>query len=214
MAPLKTALKTAGFALFGLALKPSIKWLSRRRLPQVDGALSLPGRTAPVEVIRDRWGVPHIYAESRSDLFFAQGFVHAQDRLWQMEVNRRISCGRLSELIGPKSLETYRIARILGFRRTAARDLRDLPRGILKSLEAYSDGVNACIDGRGGLPVEFTLLRYRPDPWIPLDSLSFIRLMTWGLSFGWTADLIASRLVEALGADLAKDLHSLIRPAT
>ena len=93
MVALKPAMKAAGSRLFGLALNPWLKWLSRRRLPQVDGVLSLSGLTAPVEVIRDRWGVPHIYAETDRDLFFAQGFVHAQDRLWQMEVNRRIACG-------------------------------------------------------------------------------------------------------------------------
>ena len=116
-----------------------------------------------VEVYRGEWGVPHIYADNEHDLFFAQGFVHAQDRLWQMDVNRRIASGRVSEFVWPQLLEIDRIARTLGFRRTAELDLDNLPDDVRHILEAYADGVNAVIDGVGaGLPVEFTLLRRKP----------------------------------------------------
>src|SRR5512136_1735088 len=106
-------------AVSGSILKAGLTWLGRRRLPQTNGELKLPGLAAPVEVLRDRWGIPHIYAATFHDLFFAQGFVHAQDRLWQMELNRRMASGRLSELFGTLALETDRAARTFGFRRLA-----------------------------------------------------------------------------------------------
>jgi len=194
-------------SLAGFALKPALRLLSRRRLPQLDGRIELPNLRGHVEVIRDEWGVPHIYADNEHDLFFTQGFVHAQDRLWQMEVNRRIASGRVSEFVGPQLLEIDRIARTLGFRRTAERDYEALPDDVRQILEAYAEGVNAVIDGAGaGLPVEFTLLRRKPERWTVLDSLAYVRMLTWTMSYGWTNDLIQSRLVEALGEDAAGDL--------
>src|SRR5512143_2042469 len=100
----------------GSILKAGLTWLGRRRLPQTNGELKLPGLSAPVEVLRDRWGIPHIYAANSHDLFFAHGFVHAQDRLSQMELNRRAAAGRLSELVGAAALDTDRATRTFGFR--------------------------------------------------------------------------------------------------
>ena len=191
----------------GVLLKPALRWLSRRRLPQLDGELTLDGLHGNIQVFRDEWGVPHIYAEDEHDLFFAQGFVHAQDRLWQMEVNRRTASGRVSEYVGPQLLEIDRIARTLGFRRTAEQDFESLPDDIRQILEAYADGVNAVIDGAGaGLPIEYTLLRRKPERWTVLDSLTYVRMLTWNMSYGWTNDLIQSRLIDALGPDAARDL--------
>ena len=109
--------------ILGPIMRTGLTWLSRRRLPQTDGSLRVSGLEAPVEIVRDRWGVPHIYANSLPDLFFAQGFVHAQDRLWQMEVNRRTATGRLSEIFGDVALDTDRLTRTLGFNRLAQADL-------------------------------------------------------------------------------------------
>lgn len=188
-------------------MKPALTWLSRRRLPQMDGSIELGGLRGGAEIFRDEWGVPHIYADNEHDLFFAQGFAHAQDRLWQMEVNRRIACGRVSEFIGPQLLEIDRIARILGFRRTAEQDYENLPDDVRLILESYVDGVNAVIGGSGaGLPVEFTLLRRKPERWTVLDSLAYVRMLTWTMSYGWTNDLIQARLVAALGTDAASEL--------
>ena len=104
-------------SILGPIARAGLTLLSRRRLPQTHGILSLPGLSDPVEVIRDRWGIPHIYAKNVHDLFFSQGFVHAQDRLWQMELNRRIAQGRLSELFGELALDTDRACRTFGFHR-------------------------------------------------------------------------------------------------
>jgi penicillin amidase len=94
-------------------------YLIRRAFPAEGGTLTVEGLRAPVEVIRDRWGVPHLFAREEHDLFFAQGFVHAQDRLWQMELNRRVASGRLSEIFGATTLETDRFLRTVGLRRAA-----------------------------------------------------------------------------------------------
>ena len=193
--------------VLGPALRAGLTWLSRRRLPQIDGELHLPALDAPVEVIRDRWGVPHIYAATLHDVFFAQGFVHAQDRLWQMEINRRIATGRLSELFGEVALDTDRLTRTFGFRRLAEADL-DAAGELRQYLEAYAAGVNGFLkraDGR--LPVEFTLLRHRPGPWTPLDSLAWARVTLWNLSHAWAGELVRARLGEKLGPERAADLE-------
>ncbi|HET92217.1 MAG TPA: penicillin acylase family protein [Chloroflexi bacterium] len=195
-------------ALLGSIMRAGLTWLSRRRLPQTDGSLSIPGLHAPVEIIRDRWGVPHIYAHHLPDLFFAQGFVHAQDRLWQMEVNRRTAAGRLSELFGPVALDTDRFTRTFGFHRLAQADLDEADETVRSVLEAYAAGVNAFLERTGDrLPVEFTLLRHRPDPWSPLDSMAWVRVMIWNLSHAWTSELARARLIEQLGPERAADLE-------
>ena len=191
----------------GSALRAVLMPLDRRRALPVDGALRLGGLSAPVEIVRDRWGVPHIYAAGLDDLFFAQGFVHAQDRLWQMELNRRIAMGRLAELFGPVALDTDRFSRTFGFRRLAEADLVAL--GSLRGhLEAYAAGVNACLEEMGDrLPVEFALLRHRPEPWAPLDTLAWARVMAWSLSHGWASELVRARLIERLGPARAAELE-------
>ena len=113
--------------LSGRLLRTGLTWLGRRRLPQVNGSFSLPGLMGSVEIIRDRWGVPHIYAAHELDAFFAQGFVHAQDRLWQMELNRRLARGQLSEMLGEVALDTDRACRTFGFDRLGRADWEILP---------------------------------------------------------------------------------------
>ncbi|MCH7739404.1 MAG: penicillin acylase family protein [Chloroflexi bacterium] len=195
-------------AVLGAIARPAITLLSKRRQPRIDGRVAVSGLDGEVEIIRDRWGVPHIYASTERDLFFAQGFTHAQDRIWQMDLNRRTAAGRLSEIVGGALIETDTIARTLGFTRNAVLDLKNMPAEIIEVLTAYTDGVNAHISGIGGrLPVEFTLLRYRPDPWTVLDSLSYVRLLTWILSYGWYTELVTARLIKAIGPELAADLR-------
>jgi penicillin amidase len=194
--------------LLGSIMRVGLTWLSRRRLPQTDGTLRLPGLEDPVEVIRDRWGVPHIYAENLHDLFFAQGFVHAQDRLWQMEINRRTATGRLSELFGEVALDTDRLTRTLGFNRLAQADLDAASEEMQEALDAYAVGVNVFLDQTDGrLPVEFTLLRHWPEPWTPLDSLAWARVMMWNLSHAWASEIVRARLIEKLGPERAADLE-------
>ncbi|MBL0079966.1 MAG: penicillin acylase family protein [Bacteroidetes bacterium] len=106
----------------GLLLKPVIKQMSKSRLPELDGNIVLDGIQENIEIIRDEMGVPHIYASNLEDLMFAQGFVHAQDRLWQMEIHRRAARGTLSEILGEKAIETDQICRTMGYERVARKD--------------------------------------------------------------------------------------------
>ena len=159
-----------------------------------------------VEIFRDRWGVPHIYAHNAHDLLFAQGFVHAQDRLWQMDFQRRVVAGRLAEVLGDIVLQTDRGSRILGMHRVASAEVCLLGEEGRAELEAYAAGVNACI-ARQPPPVEFTLLRYQPEPWTPADSLCWAKMISWGLSINWETELLRARLIAELGPELAAELE-------
>jgi len=144
----------------------------RRPLPKKKGDLVLEGLHEPVEIIFDRFGVPHIYAQNEDDLFFAQGYVHAQDRLWQMELNRRTGSGRLSEIFGEVAIEADRFCRRLGMHRAAMAEEARLPEHNRRILDAYACGVNAYIErNNNNLPIEFTLLRFKPAPLQIADSI-------------------------------------------
>ena len=154
-------------------------WFVRRPWPKINGEITVSGLSAPVEVLRDEWGVPHIYAQNEHDLFFAQGYVHAQDRLWQMEFNRRIGSGTLSAILGESTLSIDRYMRTLGLRRAAERDLAAADEEIHTLLEAYADGVNAYIEShRDRLPLEFTILGAEPEPWTPVDTVNWAGVMS------------------------------------
>ena len=145
--------------------------LAENHLPQIEGEINIPGLLAEVEVIRDSWGVPHIYADNTDDLFFAQGFVQAQDRLWQMDMYRRAGEGRLAEIMGEQWVEHDRSARLLKYRGpwTEEEFSSYHPEGY-RILTAFSSGVNAYIEhatSSGELPVEFTLTGIQPEPWTP-----------------------------------------------
>ena len=193
-------------SLVGEVARVGLTWLSRRRLPRVDGVLHVAGPEGAVEVLRDRWGVPHIYAESEHDLYFAQGFVHAQDRLWQMDLNRRLVAGRLAEVLGSDALQLDRWIRTLRMRWVAEQEAQALPEPMRDLLEAYAAGVNACA-AQGRLPVEFALLGYRPEPWEPADTLSWGKMMSWSLSVNWEAELLRQRLVDRLGPEREAELE-------
>lgn len=191
----------AGLAVVGT-------WLVRRAWPQTDGEAAVAGLGAPVEVIRDRWGVPHIFAQSDRDLFLAQGWVHAQDRFWQMEFNRRVAAGQLASILGPPLVETDRTLRTYGLRRAAERDLQRLDPDTRALLQAYADGVNRWLESHrgGGLPVEMTLLSVEPAPWSPVDSLAWIRLMGLNLSLNQGMEPLRALLVAKLGPEAAAQL--------
>jgi penicillin amidase len=181
-------------------------WLLRRPKARISGKLNLPGLRAPVEVLRDRWGVPHIYADNNHDLMFAQGFVHAQERLWQMDYDRRLASGRLAEVLGAEALRLDRWIRILGLRRAAERDTLLLEGHVSQMLEAYVAGINARI-AQGRWPIEFSLLHYRPDPWTVTDTLVWAKMMAWTLSTNWESELLRAHLIAQLGPELAAELE-------
>jgi len=199
----------AGFNdVLGSALRAGLTRLGRKRLARVDGNQVVPGLEAQVEILRDRWGVPHIYAQNSRDLYFTQGFVHAQDRLFQMELNRRTAKGTLSELFGAVALDTDRAARTFGFARLGREDWERVTPELNALLQAYADGVNACIRTQPGkLPIEFSLVRYKPEPWSPEDTLALVRLMCWQLSHAWYGEIIRAKLIQAVGEARAAELE-------
>jgi penicillin amidase len=183
--------------------------LARRPLPREHGKFKLNGLHEPVEIITDRHGVPHIYAQNEDDLFFAQGFVHAQERLWQMEVNRRISAGRLSEIFGQLALEADRFSRRLGMHRSAMDEAARLSEHNKRILEAYARGVNAYIGrNQSKLPIEFTLLRFKPSPWQITDTIQWAKMMGWNLSGNWEGEMVRARLIAKLGIERAVQLEA------
>jgi penicillin amidase len=193
----------------GLALIIAIGYavIFRRPLPRTEGTLAAAVRER-VEITRDADGVPHVLAESHLDASFAVGFLHGQERLWQMELQRRIAAGRLSEVIGNRAVAADRLMRRLGLLRVseaewhvthAASELRPL-------LEAYAAGVNAAIADRP-LPAEFTILRHRPEPWTPEDSLAVGRFLSFGQAGNWEAQLVRARLLKELGPEMMRALE-------
>jgi penicillin amidase len=177
----------------------------RKPLPKKSGEFKIPALSAPVEIFRNRLGIPHIYARTLPDLFFAQGFVHAQDRLWQMDFNRRLVRGRLSEILGEVSVPLDRWMRILGMFRPAEQEYQMISEETRTALRAYADGVNARIR-QGSLPVEFTLLRFRPEPWTPQDTLIWTKMMAWTLSVNWEAEILRAQMIQRLGAEKTAEL--------
>ncbi len=180
----------------------AVGWLyvTHNPFPKTKGKLAIPGLQAPVEVIRDDMGVPHIYASNVHDLFLAQGFVHAQDRFWQMEFWRRVGAGRLSEILGKSAINTDRFIRTVGWRRDAKKDLEALSPEAEDAMNAYSEGVNAYLKThKGSYGLEFTVLKLTgvkldPEPWTPLDTLTWGKVMAWDLGGNMDLELRRARL--------------------
>src|SRR5215218_11482399 len=188
---------------FRRASRPLLRGLIRRSLPTLEGVVELPSLGSSVEVLRDRFGVPQIFAENERDLFFAQGYVHAQDRFFQMELGRRAGHGSLSELLGGRALELDRLSRTVGLGRIAS-SAESGSSETLCVLEAYSAGVNACLESEPR-PPEFELLRLlRPEPWTPSDTAAWSLIMAWSLSASWELKLLQESPEEE-----AKDVDGL-----
>ncbi|HSL97090.1 MAG TPA: penicillin acylase family protein [Candidatus Deferrimicrobiaceae bacterium] len=174
--------------------------LTLRGLPQTAGAVRIPALHAPVTVARDRYGIVQIAADDSHDLFVAQGYVHAQERMWQMELSRRIGAGRLAELFGESLLDTDRYIRTLGWRLAAERDLAALSPETVAMLEAYAEGINAWIDEHDGrLPAAFVIAGllsgsgnlggFELEPWTPLDSATWQKVQAWSLGGNVDAEI-------------------------
>lgn len=180
----------------------------RRSLPVVSGTVSVDGLAAPVEITRDVSGVPHVRASTRRDALFGLGYVHAQDRLWQMEFQRRIAAGRLSEVFGIATLAQDRFLRTLGTGRAARAAWDRLPDEGRADILAYVDGVNAFVEAHHGsrLPPEFTLLRFAPEPWTGPDVLGWVKMMAWDLSANYSLELLRHDLATGLDRARAESL--------
>jgi penicillin amidase len=187
---MKRAGKIAAVALVLLACAlaagyAAVRHLMGASLPEYDGTVMLPGLESKVTVYRDAFGVPHLYAENERDLYLATGYVMAQDRLWQMDLMRRVTTGRLSEILGEDMVDTDLLFRALRIPEKSKDVLKSSDRNMVEGLEAFAAGVNAFIEqSRGSLPVEFTILGYEPEPWRPEHSLNLI-----GYLADWDASL-------------------------
>lgn len=174
-------------------------YMIRQSLAPDRGDFVVPGLQAEAEIFRDRLGIPHIFAETSEDAAHALGFMHAADRLWQMESTRRIGHGRLAEVIGERGLRSDRLVRTLGIPELAKRQAENLTPETRRILDAYAQGVNAWIERhRSGLPMEFVVLGYQPEPWRPADSLVWAKIMAMRLSGNWRDELLRARMAANL----------------
>jgi penicillin G amidase len=196
----------AGTGLAAVATAAAWHWLARRPLPRQNGTIELDGLAGRVRVRRDRWGVPHIEADDREDLYFAQGFCHGQDRLWQMDFYRRVVRGRVAEMAGPEGLPVDRLLRTLGIRRVAEREEAELDPALRAQLERFCAGVNAAAAKAPAPPFEMQLLRLEFEPWRPVDILSLGKLLAFGLSTNWERELLRADMLRDLGPELTARL--------
>jgi penicillin amidase len=182
-----------------------LKNIQQAALPDYNKNLILSGLTDSVNVLRDANGIPHIYAQTEKDLYRAVGFVMAQDRLWQMDLLRRVTEGRLSEILGKDQLETDLLMRSLRIREKSEKILQTSSPEIVSALEAFAEGFNYFIE-RNALPPEFRVLGYHPEYWEPVHSLNLIGYMAWDLSSGWGTEIVLHNLQKELPAEQLLEL--------
>ncbi|GAA1834062.1 penicillin acylase family protein [Agromyces salentinus] len=189
-------------------------WTVQRSFPTTSGRLDAPGLVAPVSVYRDDAGIPQLVAENDHDLFYAQGFVHAQDRFWEMDFRRHVTAGRLAELFGASQVGTDTFIRTLDWRGIAEQEYDALDETSRAYYEAYAAGVNAYLDQRSGsaLSLEYAVLGlqnpgYSPEPWTPVDSIAWLKAMAWDLRSNLGDEIDRALLATALPADEVARLH-------
>ncbi|WP_291429008.1 penicillin acylase family protein [Deinococcus sp.] len=187
-------------ALLLLAGGGAFAWLKSTSGAQRSGAVTVAGVSGPVTVTRDAWGVPHIRAATDTDAVYALGFVHWQDRAWQMDFQRRVAQGRLSEVLGGAALEQDRFLRTWGFGRAAEAALPALSAQSRALIGAYTAGVNAA-QAQGKTALEFRILGYTPQPWQDVDSVSWSKLMAFDLGGNYEEEVLGAQVVRALGED-------------
>ena len=180
--------------------------LLRRSLPQVNGSVKVQGLQGAVDIVRDADGVPYIYAQNDLDAMFGLGYVHAQDRLWQMEFQRRVGAGRLSEVLGESTVDTDKFLRTLGTYRAAEQAWDALSPQAQQVVQAYVSGVNAYLASKPALPIEFTILGFSPAPWQPADCLVWAKMMAWNLGGDYVSELVRAQIYQALGPERAAQL--------
>jgi len=189
-------------------------WTVTRSFPQTSGSLDVPGLQKPVTVYRDGAGIPQIVASTADDLFRAQGFVHAQDRFWEMDFRRHVTAGRLSEMFGASQVPTDTFIRTLGWRRVAEQEVKLLDPTALRYYQDYADGVNAYLAAHSGaeLSVEYAVLGlqnpgYKPEKWTPADSVAWLKAMAWDLRSNLVEEVDRALLATRLTPEQIADLH-------
>ncbi|MGZ5329994.1 MAG: penicillin acylase family protein [Solirubrobacterales bacterium] len=195
-----------GGALFGASAAGAWWQLFHRPQPKTEGGMRVRGIDGPVEIARDRWGMPRVRAADRHDLWFGLGFVHGQDRLWQCELHRRVVSGRLSEMAGRDGLPVDRFMRTVGMRRAAEREVSELDPEVLAMLEAYCAGLNEAGRTMTTPPAELQIMRLGVEPFRPVDCLAGGKLFAFGMSVNWERELLRADLVRELGPGRAARL--------
>lgn len=186
-----------------------------KSFPQIDGELQVSGLDAPVDIYRDEMGIPNIYATTTHDLFFAQGYVHAQERFWQMDFWRHIGSGRLSEMFGESQLETDQFLRTLGWRQIAEKEYAELGPESLAVIDAYVEGVNAYINDREPVEIslEYLILTgvlnrdYVIEPWTPIHSITWGKVMAWDLAGNMSSEIERAVLLKTLTPEQLAELY-------
>ena len=193
----------AGVVILALGAGIGVYAYLRRSLPVVSGTITVAGIHGQVEIIRDADAIPHVFATNKADALFGLGYVHAQDRLWQMEFQRRIGFGRLSEIFGAATIPQDRFLRTVGFGRAARAAWDRMPPWAKDQITAYTGGVNAFISSHHGsaLPPEFSLLRFEPEPWTGPDVAVWVKMMSWDLGANYSFELVRDDLVRAVGVE-------------
>jgi len=202
-------LKALGVLVVVVAIAAiAARWYLRQSLPSMSGEVHVSGLSGPVEIVRDADAIPHIFAATKADAFYGLGYVHAQDRLWQMEFQRRIGHGRLSEIFGTATIAQDRFLRTAGFGRAARSAWEHLPADARAQIDAYVAGVNAFITTHHGreLPPEFTLLRFEPEPFTGAYVLAWVKMMAWDLSANYSFELMRHDMIARLGAERTAEL--------
>jgi len=199
---LKAALKFLAALVVAAAAAAGV--LFYRSMPAYSGSVVLPGLSGETRVWRDGYGAPHIFAANLDDAARALGYLHASERLYQMEINRRAGQGRVAEVAGADFVGVDRFVRTLGLYLAAQSSFAALSPWAQQRLQAYSDGVNAFLDShRNALPPEFLILGDKPEPWTPADSLVWGKLMSLQLSGNYALETLRARLAQKLPADRA-----------
>jgi len=198
------ALGLCGSLLAGIgAQQPDLKQQAQAAVARISGEVQAPGLEQSVEVIRDQWGVPHIYAKTEKDLFFAQGYVVAQDRLWQIEIWRRQAEGRLAEVMGPAAVERDRYARLLRYRGDWEEEWKSYSPDAREITQSFVNGINAYVASLGeNLPIEFQLLGFRPEPWTPESCVS--RMAAYPMTSNAGDELLRAEAARRLGREKAE----------
>ncbi len=201
-------------AVLSLAASGSVYYLSHRAFPQTSGEIHAPGLNNPVDVYRDAYGIPQVYASTAHDLFFAQGYLHAQDRFWQMDFWRHIGSARLSEMFGKSELSTDMFLRTLGWARVAQQELDSADPQSKALLQSYADGVNAYLADHQGsaLSLEYSILKlispsYQIEPWTPLNTLTWAKVMAWDLGGGIDTEIQNAILLKTLTPQQLSELY-------
>jgi len=204
----------SGLVILAVLLSAFGVFTARRSFPQTDGEIRLSILDGPVDVYRDNMGIPNIYAASLHDLFVAQGYVHAQERFWQMDFWRHIGSGRLSEMFGDAQLETDSFLRTLGWRQVAEQELASFDPESVAILEAYAEGVNAYLaDHRGtAISLEYGILKiltpaYKPEPWTPVNTLTWAKAMAWDLRGNMDEEIERAILLKTLTPEQVAQLY-------